>query len=404
MEKELLEALDAVRKATAELESKTAKNEGGTAELKSTIEKANKKLDELEAANQKLVVERAEELKKTEELVQQVKDLEVKAAKFDGARDGNSARDELKSLEHKALKRWCEGGGAGLEATEKKYLRSDSNVDGGFLMAQAYDVMVLKPITVMSALRQVCATKRVDALRLQMALRSALVESYWTGEGEAFTDSNSKYSRPEIQVHSMTTKTPITVQALLGGEWDMESELMGDMVESRLKLEGAAFVNGNSVKKPHGFMAASAAVPTMDSGDATSYDFDSLVLLTGELKAGYNPMFGFNRKELAYIRTLKVGAGTDAYAWQPGNGAAGVPNTLAGYAYLEIPDMPNSGGGLKPVIFADFRRLYTIVDAFNAIMLRNPFKTDGSVIFSMQSFVGGDVVMPEAGVILVCAE
>jgi HK97 family phage major capsid protein len=115
-------------------------------------------------------------------------------------------------------------------------------------------------------------------------------------------------------------------------------------------------------------------------------------------------MFGFNRKELAYIRTLKVGAGTDAYAWQPGNGAAGVPSTLAGYSYIDLPDMADRDTGAKPVIFADFRKLYTIVDAFNAIMLRNPYSTDGFVTFSLQSFLGGDVVMPEAGCILVCAE
>lgn len=66
--------------------------------------------------------------------------------------------------------------------------------------------------------------------------------------------------------------------------------------------------------------------------------------------------------------------------------------------------MADRGTGLKPVVFADFKRLYTIVDAFNAIMLRNPYASDGFVKFTLQSFLGGDVVMREAGVILVCAE
>mgnify|MGYP000936441744 FL=1 len=402
--KELQNALTAVREAAKAIEEKSVKGEAGLSELKSIQDRANQKLDELEKKNQELVKKNQEELKAAEELKTRIGELETKAAKFGASSvSGISAREELKELERKALVSFARFGGDQLQPEERKYLRSDSNVSGGFLMGQSFDDMILKPITEMSNIRAVATTKRIDALSHIMALRSSLVTSYWTGEGEDFTASKSQYSRPEVPVNSLTTYTEATNQALLGGQWDIESEIMADFAESRMQLEGAGFVNGDGVKKPRGFMAVPAGVPTMKSGDADSYDFDTLILLTGELKTGYNPMFGFNRKELAYIRTLKAGTSGE-YAWQPGNMAAGVPNALAGYPYIEIPGMPNRGADLKPVIFADFRRMYTIVDAYQAIMLRNPYHKDGFVKFTLQSFLGGDVVMKEAGVILVCDE
>lgn len=393
-----------VRKTKESLDKKIAAGEGGRAELETKIEKLNSAIDGFEAKNQDLIQRIEAEKSEKSALNDQIKDLESKIIRL-GSASGESlqTKTELKMLTDFAV------GGRDLVLKNfgapetKDYLRSDSNVQGGFLMSQSYDDMILKPITEISALRPYCKVKRIEALSERMARRGSLVTSVWTGEGESKTTSSSTYQQPEIHVHKMTTKTLITEEALLGARFDMENEIMSDFIESAAQLEGYAFVNGDGVKKPRGFLDATAGgvgLTRVDGSGSSTYTFDDLIALTGQLKTGYNPMYGMNRTELAFMRTLKSDAGE--YIWQSGNLGAGVPNAINGRSYVEIPDMPNKATNATPIVFADFRKMYCIVDAFNSLFFRNPYSDDdeGKIKFTMRSFVGGDVIEPEAGVLL----
>jgi HK97 family phage major capsid protein len=393
-------ALKAVREATEELKELKAAGKGGQSELLEKVEKANKTLDELETKNQELITKMGEERKSAEEMKARVDELEVKAAKL-GTANGNiiEAKAIRAAEELKALNDWAQRGNDKDFVLDKKYLRTDSNTEGGFLVKDAYDDQIIKPITETSAMRGVCRVKKIDMLRLKMALRASLVQTFSTGEGVTpFSESNSTYKRPQIEAHSVTSLTKITNTSLLGSDWDMQNEITSDFAESRGQYEGALFVGGDGVGKARGFLDTSAGVPTFNAGGSSTYDFDDVILLTGELKTGYKPMYGMNRKEIAFMRTLQDGAG--AYIWQSGNLGAGVPNAINGSPYMEIPDMPNKATNATPIVYADFLKLYTIVDSLQAIFLRNPFKENGFVEFTMESWLGGDVVLPEAGVLL----
>ncbi len=400
MEKKVDEALIAVRTATDEMKKLASENKG-TSELEEKIEKANKALDTLETKNQDLIAKQGEERKEFEATQEKIKALEIKMAKIGSGSDNpieQKAIDIAKEIE--AMRIYAEFDKKEIQKIENKYLRTDSNVEGGFLMLDAYDSEIIKKITEVSAVRSVSRTKKIDAIALGFVSRETLVTSYWTGEGDDFTESNSTYASPKIAVHSMTTLSKATNKALLGSNWDLETEITGDFVESRAQLEGAAFVNGDGVSKPTGFMNGTD-ITSINSGLATTYDFDGLIALTGELKDGYNPMYGMNRKELAFIRTLKDDAGN--YIWRAGNMGAGVPNQINGDGYIILPDMPDRGADLFPVIYADFMKMYCVVDALQAIFLRNPYIVRGHVEFSLESWVGGQVIQAEAGKKLKCS-
>lgn len=392
-----------MRKTHEDLQKKIEKSEGGQSELKTMLEKQNADIDKKEEKNQELMKQIAEKAKGEDELKQQVKDLEAGLIKLKSSR-GDSGPGSL-GVEMKAAEEWAKSGELKSfgESERKSYLRSDNNEDGGFLMGESFDESIIKPITESSILRPVCRTKRISTLSEKFALRSALVTATWEGEGEAASNTNSTYAQPEIHVHKLDVSTKITRTALNGARFNMDSEILSDFAEAREQKEGSSFVVGDANKKPRGFLNASASVPTHTSATAATYDFDDLLTLTGKLKKGYRPIFAMNRTELAFMRTLKDGA--DAYIWREGNLGAGVPNAIAGEPYMVLPDMPDKGSLTTPVIYADFLKMYTIVDAFEAIMMRNPYLTGndrGKVEFSLMSWVGGDVVMPEAGIILKC--
>ena len=87
------------------------------------------------------------------------------------------------------------------------------------------------------------------------------------------------------------------------------------------------------------------------------------------------------------------------YVFQPGmSGITGVPNTILGYPYVEMPDMADVASTAKCITFGDFRTAYMIVDRIQLSILRDPFTqaTSGNVRYVARKRVGGQVVVPEA--------
>jgi len=422
--KETLESLvGEVREKTNQLEEKISKGVGGQSEIKAHIEKINEKIEKFEEKNQDVVAKIGEAHKKEVELKEKIDSLEETVIKLKSSKSlSNGTKEQRYEAEMKAFDNWSMTNEQRpdslsnetkayfdmIKQERKDYLRTDSNVDGGFLMQESFDNNIIKPITETSRLRGVARTKRVDAIAENMALRSALVQSYWTGEGEDFIIGSSKYARPRVPVHSLTTFTEITNKALLGSSYNMDNEILSDFRESREQVEGAGFTNGNGVEKPRGFLDASLQqassgtdpqlIRVINASGSSTYEFDDLINLTGELKTGYNPALGLNRKELAFIRTLKDDVGN--YIWRAGNMGAAVPNQINGDPYIILPDMPNKATNATPIVYADWAKFYTIVDAWTAIMLRNQWIKKGFVVFTMESFLGGDVTLGEAGVLL----
>jgi len=202
----------------------------------------------------------------------------------------------------------------------------------------------------------------------------------------------------EIAAHEQYALVDISEQDLEDTVFDLEAEMQSEFSQQFAKAEGAAFVSGNSVGKPEGFMT-NASVSEINSGSGTAITGDSLISLVHNIKSDYgkNGVFVFNRSTLAAIRKLKDTAGQ--YVFQAGMSLqGGATNTILGYSYIEASDMANVAGNAYPVAFGDFRRGYMIVDRVNLAVLRDPFTqaTTGNVRYIARRRVGGQVVLPEA--------
>ena len=181
--------------------------------------------------------------------------------------------------------------------------------------------------------------------------------------------------------------------------------MQSEFSEQFAKAEGTAFVNGNAVGKPEGFMT-NGSVGSVNSGDADEITADGLISLVHSIKNPYsnNGTFVFNRTTLAKIRKLKDTAGQ--YVFQAGMMlTGGVTNSILGQSYVEATDMPSEGAGTFPVAFGDFRRGYMIVDRVSLAVLRDPFTqaTTGNVRYIARRRVGGQVILPEAIAKLKCS-
>jgi len=391
--KELKNAVGALREATDTIEA----NKAGVAEAKLKLEKAEKAADRIEEVNQKLVKELGEERKAAAELEERMKEIEVKSAKLATASFHSSPEKQALAEESKALKAWAQDTSGGRMAEYKGYLRTDSNIHGGFLVEQEYDDAIIKPITETSVIRPHVRVKRIQTNAMKLFSRATLVEGGWSGEGRASDNSESTYGQPEIHAHKLDASTKITLEELMAPKFNMESEIMSDFAEFFAQKTGASYVAGNGVLKPRGFMDSTAGLDFIASTETSAIGFDDLITMTGELKTGYKPMYSWNRKTLAAIRKLKEG---DQYIWQAGNLGVGLPSEVNGFNYLVLPDMPDIATDAYPVAFCDFREMYTIVDAFQAVVGRNNNLTGqdlAKVELYMIAWFGGDVTKSEAG-------
>ncbi len=386
-----------VTEAITELRTLTEKSEQKTADAieKSVKEKIEKFLDDQEAKSQKITADLNTKAKEAEELKERMVELEKQIAK---PGSGKTEAETEKELSKKAFENFIRNGEDSLKEAEVKYLRTDSDVEGGYLVVPEYVQDIIKNVTLISPIRSLAKVRQTTSKSLLLPVRTGLLSASWEGEGEAVGDSNSTYGMINLPMNNILVNVPITVQQLGDASFNMEAEINADVAEAFAYKEGIAFTAGTGTggKQPEGFMT-NTDVSTRNSGVADDITMDSIILLAGDLKSAYqNPGYVMNRQTVAAVRVKKDGMGQ--YLWQQGNIAAGIPNTLNGYKYTEIPAMDDIAASAYPIAFGDFLSGYMIVDRMALNVVRDPYalKKKAMVEFTFMKRVGGQVVKAEA--------
>ena len=298
-----------------------------------------------------------------------------------------------------AFDQYCRKGIEGLEPDEKKALTVSNDSTGGFLAPPEYVRELIKTITEISPIRSIARIRQTAQRSIQVPKRTGQFAAAWVAESGTRSETTGyTVGLEEIPAHEYYALIDISEQDLEDTVFDLEAEMQAEFAERFALLEGTAFVSGDAVGKPEGFMTNSS-VSEVVSGNASALLADGLITLVHSIKADYarSGTFVFNRSTLAAIRKLKDTAGQ--YVFQAGMTlTGGVTNTILGYPYVEATDMPDVGAGNFPIAFGDFRRAYMIVDRINLAVLRDPFTqaTTGNVRYVARKRTGGQVILAEA--------
>lgn len=167
--------------------------------------------------------------------------------------------------------------------------------------------------------------------------------------------------------------------------------------------ETQAFVSGNGVNKPKGFLSYTMAAEAGHAwgqmgyvlsgsagGFAASNPVDRLFDLIYTPKSRYRPgaRFVMNRKTLSSIRKFKDADGN--YIWSAAT-QPGAPSLLLGYPVTEIETMPDLAANSFSIAFGDFAKGYLIVDRAGVRVLRDPYTAKPYVLYYTTKRVGGGV-------------
>jgi HK97 family phage major capsid protein len=234
--------------------------------------------------------------------------------------------------------------------------------------------------------------------------------SGWVGEiisrPETATPTFIEVAPPSGELYA----NPAASQAMLDDSaFDVEAWLASEIATEFARAEGSAFVGGNGINRPKGFLAAPTAIQvdslrpfgtlqyiaTGQAGGFGTSPADKLIDLVQTLRPPYRQgaAFVMNSATASVIRKFKTSDG--AFLWQPGL-AAGQPDSLLGYPVVEAEDMPDIAADSLSIAFGNFRVGYLIAERTETQILRDPFTNKPFVHFYATKRVGGQVANSEA--------
>lgn len=312
-----------------------------------------------------------------------------------------AANDNEPTLERKAFTNFLRHGEQRMQAEEVKALVVSDDTRGGYLAPAEFSTEILKGIVEISPVRQAARVGSTSSGSVILPKRTGRPTAQWVGETEDRSGTESSYGQIEIPVYEMAAWVDVSVQLLEDAAVNVESEVAGDLAEEFGRLEAVAFVNGNAVKKPEGFMTVPGVTEIVSGSAATIADPDGqangLITAFYSLPAAYRARAVWMMNSTTLGSVMKLKTSDKQYVWQPGI-QAGQPSTILGRPVIEAPDMPSEGAGTTPIILGDFTKAYRIYDRVAMSILRDPYTqaTSGKVRFHARRRVGGAVTMAEA--------
>ncbi|MFG1349655.1 phage major capsid protein [Xanthobacter autotrophicus] len=331
------------------------------------------------------------ETKGADKLVERLDKIE---AKLNRPASGEKKTDEP-SVERKAFGTYLRLGNAA-PADELKTLTVSSDPQGGYLAPTELSAEFMRDLVEFSPIRTIAGVRTTGAASVTYPTRTNVTNAKWKGETQTSEASEPNFGQVEVQVRELNTYVDISNQLLADSGGRAEAEVRLALAEDFGKKEGSAFLTGDGVLEPHGFLR-DTRIGSVPSGHAVNVTGDGLITLMHSLPQFYRQrgVWVMNSGTLNKVRLLKDSNGN--YLWQNAF-SAGLPETILGRPVVEAVDMPDTGAGAFPVIFGDFDSGYRIVDRVDFSVLVNPYirATEGIMRIHATRRVGGAVVRPDS--------
>ena len=287
---------------------------------------------------------------------------------------------------------------------EEKALSTAVAGDGGYLVDPQTSEQIAGVLHATASIRAIANVVAIESTAYDVLVDHTDVGVGWATETGSSTETGTpQLDRISIPLHELSALPKASQRLLDDSAFDVEGWLASRIANKFARAEGSAFVSGDGVDKPTGFLnhttVANSAWSwgnigyevTGAAGDFAAVDpADAVVDLVYALGAQYraNATFVMNSKTAGAVRKMKDADGR--FLWSDGL-AAGEPARLMGYPVLVAEDMPDIASDATAIAFGDFNAGYTVAERPDLRILRDPFSAKPNVLFYATKRVGGDV-------------
>ncbi|MFO1175463.1 MAG: phage major capsid protein [Paracoccaceae bacterium] len=298
------------------------------------------------------------------------------------------------------------GDDAGLRGLvlEGKAMSTTVSADGGFLINPQMNDRIQGVLRSTASIRSIANVVNVESSSFDVVIDRTDLGTGWATELVNFAETATPViERISIRIYELAAMPRASQRLLDDAAFDVEGWLAERIANRFARAEAQAFIAGDGVDKPKGFLSynkvANASwawgqlgyVPTGGAADfAPTNASDAIVDLVYSLGAQYraNATFVMNSKTAGAVRKMKDADGR--FMWSDGL-QLGEPSRLMGYPVLIAEDMPDIAASAYAIAFGDFHAGYTVAERPDLRVLRDPFSVKPHVLFYASKRVGGDV-------------
>lgn len=310
------------------------------------------------------------------------------------------ATEEYKNMFFKAVRE----GKNSLTSEERKIyqnaLVTNDDSKGGFLVMPSEMETAIHDILAANVTMRRLATVITSTADHKIPIVTSYGAASWIGENGVYPTVDDSFGVKVIGSNKLGKIIRVSEELMNDSDYDLSGHISRSFARAYAEAEEPAFVSGNGVDKPTGYLIdAETGVTTASSSAITA---DELLDLFYSLKKGYrgNATFVLNDLTEKAIRKLKNGT-TGDYMWQPGL-VAGQPNVLLGRPIASSDSMATIAASAKVIGFGDFSE-YQIKDTTGMAMqvLDQLYAENGQVGFKGFERTDGKLITPEAIKVLV---
>ena len=218
----------------------------------------------------------------------------------------------------------------------------------------------------------------------------------WEEETVAGAETDTpQFFKKRIPVYTAYAKPRASQTLLEDSGINIENWLARKVGDRFRRGIGAAFVTGNGVGRPRGFLTYGngttyGTVEQVNLGNASTLNADGLITLKFTLKEDVlnSATWLMSRSTVAASLLLKDGSGN--YIWSP-NYQDAKYSMLLGSPVRMSTTMPAVAANALSVAIGDWRRAYTVVNRLGITIQRDPFTVKPMVEFYTRMRIGGDI-------------
>ncbi|TMV90169.1 phage major capsid protein [Thioclava sp. BHET1] len=276
--------------------------------------------------------------------------------------------------------------------------------EGGYLVDPQTSDTIRSVLGSTASIRRIANVVNVEATSFDVLVDHGEMGTGWATETANLTETATpQIDRISIPLFELAAMPKASQRLLDDSAFDIETWLARRIAEKFARAEAQAFISGDGMDKPTGFLThpmvsnegwswgSLGYVATGADGDFSGANpSDAIVDLVYALEAEYraHATFVMNSKTAGAVRKMKDADGR--FLWTDGL-AAGEPARLMGYPVLIAEDMPDIAADSYAVAFGDFGAGYTVAERPDLRVLRDPFSAKPHVLFYASKRVGGDV-------------
>lgn len=400
-------------------------------DAKSLVEGINKAFEAFKEANEEKingvdakfddVVTRDKFAKVESDLSELVSSYEAMQAKLAASELGANAEGGMSAEDREyksAFENWYRTGEgeAGVKSANragKIYSATSvgSDPDGGFAAPVEWDRTITDKLVEIGQMRRYASSQVVTGQGFKKLYNLRGATSGWVGETSARTETNnSQLEEYSFSFGEMYANPAMTQRSLEDPLIDLAAWHASEVNTQFAVQEGIAFISGDGVDKPKGFLnydatAEAALLPAQqhplgpileaNSGVANGIDADTFIRLAYDLpeERSMGAAYYANRTTHSVIRTLKDADGR--YIWHAPY-QEGQPALVNGRPIYELDGMQDvDTDGNIAAAFGNMAMTYRIFDRMGVSVLRDPYTNKPYVHFYTTKRVGGGLWNPE---------